>query len=72
MKTLRLRSWRPEAPLGRDVPGAAEKCFPCFLAGHYCRATEWWFEVAVCQFCLQGVLCEPRVRVERLLHHKGA
>jgi hypothetical protein len=64
------RDWEPEAPLGPDVPGAAEKCFPCYLAGHFCRATEWWFEVAVCRSCLDGAVCEQRASVERMLASK--
>ena len=54
-----------------DVPPAGEKCFPCFLAGHYCRATAYWFEVAVCKACGMRELCEQQKSVMQMLQSKG-
>lgn len=50
-----------------DVPSAGEKCFPCFLEGHYCRATAFWFDVPVCAACGMEEMCEQRKRVQRML-----
>jgi hypothetical protein len=51
-----------------DPPAAGTKCFPCWLAGHYCRATTWWFEVAVCATCLESKPCAQQLAVHERLY----
>ena len=54
-----------------EVPAAGTKCFPCWLAGHYCRATAMWFEVAVCTACLEREFCPQRRAVEFRMSANG-
>ena len=51
-----------------DPPNAGTRCFPCYLLGHYCRATTWWYEVAVCESCSKGQLCPHKRAVDRMLN----
>ncbi len=54
-----------------DAPPVGTKCFPCYLAGHFCPAKTWAYELAVCEECAAGVTCAQRQAVARMLANIG-